>query len=98
LHWSYADIAAYPHLRGLDSSTVRKGLKRLAEHGGDFYHNGRKGVCGRKRRISQEDLELAELELEDPDNDVANGEDLRRELFPNVPGRTVRNSALNFLY
>jgi hypothetical protein len=97
-NWSYTNIAAFPRLGGLNASTVRKGLKGLAVHGGNFYHNGRKGACGRKRRILQEDLELAELELEDPDNDIANGEDLRRELFPDVPGRTVHNSALNFLY
>ncbi|KAJ7073649.1 hypothetical protein C8F01DRAFT_1224555 [Mycena amicta] len=47
------------------------------------------GKCGRKRKISTEDLELAELELQDPDNDVANGEDLQRTMWEDIPGRTA---------
>ncbi|KAJ7052145.1 hypothetical protein C8F01DRAFT_1236665 [Mycena amicta] len=49
LHWPYTKIAQDPRLGGVDPSTIRKGLKTLSLHGGDFYHNGRKGKCGSLR-------------------------------------------------
>ncbi|KAJ7305473.1 hypothetical protein DFH08DRAFT_520545 [Mycena albidolilacea] len=91
---SFKDIARDRRMKGAHPRTIEKNVKKVAEHGGDFYYNGKKGKCGRKRRLPTPDLELIELELQDPESDIVNGEDVRRELFPEIPGRTVRNSGL----
>ncbi|KAJ7201844.1 hypothetical protein GGX14DRAFT_655080 [Mycena pura] len=90
------DIAKDRRMKGAHPRTIEKSLKKVAEHGGDFYHNGKKGKCGRKRRLSTPDLELIDLELQDSEGDIVNGEDVRRELFPEIPGRTIRNSLSRF--
>ncbi|CAK5282168.1 unnamed protein product [Mycena citricolor] len=38
---------------------LAKSMKRVAEHSGNFYYNGKKGACGRKKAVSDEQLEEA---------------------------------------
>jgi hypothetical protein len=90
---SFKDIARDRRMKGAHPRTIEKSVKKVVEHGGDSY-NGKKGKCGRKRRLPTPDLELIELELQDLESDIVNSEDVRRELFPEIPGRTVCNSGL----
>jgi hypothetical protein len=90
---SFKDIVRDRRMKGAHPRTIEKSLKKVVELGEDFYYNG-KGKCRRKRRLPTLDLELIELELQDLESNIVNDKDVRRELFPEIPGRTVRNSGL----
>ncbi|CAK5268943.1 unnamed protein product [Mycena citricolor] len=59
-------------------------MKKVAEHNNNFYFNGKKGVCGRKRTLSEEQITEAIVKLD--------GKQVKRILFPNILSRTVHHS------
>ncbi|KAJ7318821.1 hypothetical protein DFH08DRAFT_971181 [Mycena albidolilacea] len=70
---SFKDIVRDKQMKGTHPRTIEKSLKKVTEHRGDFYYNGKKGKCRRKQRLPTPDLELIELELQDPESDIVNG-------------------------
>ncbi|KAJ7330453.1 hypothetical protein DFH08DRAFT_815358 [Mycena albidolilacea] len=85
--------ATQPHLRSglwFSFGTLERNYKLVKEHGGDCYWDGRKGNSGRKKRISDEELEEAIQRIDE--GELIDGEDIRHEMFPTVPARTVHNT------
>jgi hypothetical protein len=78
----------------LDHKTLSCNYDQVKAHDGDFYFDNRKGVVGavvgRPRAIPEEELQEAVDRLNA--GELIDGEDVRREMMPNVPSRTVRNS------
>jgi hypothetical protein len=71
----------------LHPSTLCRNYNQVKEHDEDCYWDGRKGH-GRKRKIPEEDLNEAIRRIDA--GELIDGEDVRREMLPDVPGRTVR--------
>ena len=79
----------------LCASTVFRNYNQVKENDRDCYFNNRKGHVGRKKRIS--DAEMAEAVERVNAGELIDGEDVRQEMFPDIPTRTVRDSSLIFM-
>ncbi|CAK5269993.1 unnamed protein product [Mycena citricolor] len=69
---------------------LAKSMKKVAEHNNNFYFNGKKGVCGRKRTLLEEQITEAIDKLDS--RELVDGKQVKCILFPNVPSFTVHHS------
>ncbi|KAF7370109.1 DDE-3 domain-containing protein [Mycena sanguinolenta] len=81
-------ISPFKHT-SLNRRTLERNYKEVKAHGGDLYFNNRKGNAGRLKAISDRDLEEAIRRIDA--GEFVDGEDVRREMLPDVPGRTIRH-------
>ncbi|KAK6971802.1 hypothetical protein R3P38DRAFT_2758737 [Favolaschia claudopus] len=91
---SYKTICERSPFKNIQPRTLARNCRLVKDHGGNCYYDGRRGNSGRKRVISDEQLQEAEERL--VSGELNDGEDVRREMFPDVRPRTVRNSLARF--
>jgi hypothetical protein len=84
------EISPFKHT-SLHPKTLKWNYEQVKEHNGGLYFNNRKGHAGRLKAISDEDLEEATRRIDA--GELIDGEDVRCEMLPDVPSRTVRDTA-----
>jgi hypothetical protein len=83
-------ISPFKHTT-LNRRMLERNYNEVKAHGGDLYFNNRKGRAGRPKAISDRDLAEAVRRIDA--GEFVDGEDVRREMLPDVPGRTVRDTS-----
>jgi hypothetical protein len=83
-------ISPFKHT-SLHPKTLKRNYEQIKDHDGDLYFNNCKGCVGRQKKISDEDLEEAIRRIDA--GELIDREDVRHEMLPDVPSRTVCNTA-----
>ncbi|KAF7328729.1 DDE-3 domain-containing protein [Mycena venus] len=90
----FTQICQRSPFKKISPLTLSRNYNTVKSHGGDCYYDGRQGKSGQKRALSDEQLMEAEERFEL--GELIDGEDVRRVMFPGVPGRTVRDNLSAF--
>jgi hypothetical protein len=92
MHLSFYTICQQSPFKHFEPRTLEHNYNTVKEHGGDCYYDGRRGHCRCKCVLS--DKQLKEVEERLQSGELIDVEDVRQEMFPDIPAQTVSCSHL----